>query len=42
MVTLLDAGAEPLGSTPAEMAQRIQREIEGYGRIVRQAKITVQ
>ena len=39
---LLEAGAEPVGSTAEEMAARIRREIEGYGKIVRQANITVQ
>lgn len=39
---LLDAGAEPVGSTSEQMAAQIQREIEQFGRLVRQAKITVQ
>jgi tripartite-type tricarboxylate transporter receptor subunit TctC len=39
---LLDAGAEPVGSSSEQMAAQIQREIEQFGRLVRQAKITVQ
>ena len=36
---LLDAGAEPVGSTPGEMAAQIKRETEEFGKIVRRAKI---
>ena len=39
---LLDAGAEPVGSTPGEMAAQIKRETEEFGKIVRQAKITAE
>jgi tripartite-type tricarboxylate transporter receptor subunit TctC len=39
---LLEAGAEPVGSSADEMAARIRREIADYGKIVRQANITVQ
>jgi tripartite-type tricarboxylate transporter receptor subunit TctC len=39
---LLEAGAEPVGSTPSEMETQIRREMERYGKIVRQANITVQ
>ena len=39
---LLEAGAEPVGSTPAEMTAQIKRELERYGKIVRDANITVQ
>jgi tripartite-type tricarboxylate transporter receptor subunit TctC len=39
---LLEAGAEPVGNTPAEMAAQIKRETENFGRIVKQAKITAE
>jgi tripartite-type tricarboxylate transporter receptor subunit TctC len=39
---LLDAGAEPVGNSPGEMAAQIKRETEEFGKIVRQAKITAE
>lgn len=39
---LLDAGAEPVGSTPGEMAAQIKRETEEFGKIVRRAKIVAE
>jgi len=39
---LLDAGAEPVGSTQADMAARIKRETEEFAKIVKQAKIVVE
>ena len=39
---LLEAGAEPVGNTPEQMAAQIKRETEEYGKIVRRAKITVE
>jgi tripartite-type tricarboxylate transporter receptor subunit TctC len=37
---LAEAGAEPVGNTPEEMAAQIKRETEEFGKIVKQAKIT--
>jgi tripartite-type tricarboxylate transporter receptor subunit TctC len=37
-----DAGCEPLGSTPAEMARRIADETAKFARIVQDGKITVE
>ena len=39
---LLEAGAEPVGNTPGEMAAQIKRETEEFGKIVKQAKITAE
>jgi tripartite-type tricarboxylate transporter receptor subunit TctC len=39
---LLDAGAEPLGNSPEQMAAQIKRETEQFGNIVRQANITAE
>jgi tripartite-type tricarboxylate transporter receptor subunit TctC len=39
---LADVGAEPVGNTPEQMAAQIRRETEEFGKIVKQAKITVQ
>jgi tripartite-type tricarboxylate transporter receptor subunit TctC len=39
---LLDAGAEPVGNTPEQMAAQIKRETEEFGKIVKQAKITAE
>jgi tripartite-type tricarboxylate transporter receptor subunit TctC len=39
---LLEAGAEPVGNTPAQMAAQIKRETEEFGKIVKQAKITAE
>ncbi len=39
---LLDAGAEPVGNSPGEMAAQIKRETEEFGKIVKQAKITAE
>jgi len=39
---LLEAGAEPVGNTSAEMAAQIKRETEEFGKIVKQAKITAE
>jgi len=39
---LLEAGAEPVGNTPAEMAAQIKRETEEFAKIVKQAKITAE
>jgi tripartite-type tricarboxylate transporter receptor subunit TctC len=39
---LFDAGAEPVGNTPEEMAAQIRRETDEFGKIVRQAKITAE
>jgi tripartite-type tricarboxylate transporter receptor subunit TctC len=35
---LLDAGAEPVGNTPEQMAAQIKRETEEYAKVVKQAK----
>jgi tripartite-type tricarboxylate transporter receptor subunit TctC len=37
---LLEAGAEPVGNTPEEMAAQIKNETESFAKIVKQAKIT--
>jgi tripartite-type tricarboxylate transporter receptor subunit TctC len=37
---LLEAGAEPVGNTPEEMAAQIKNETESFALIVKQAKIT--
>jgi len=39
---LLDAGAEPVGNTPEEMAAQIKRETEEFAKIVKQAKIVAE
>jgi len=39
---LLDAGAEPVGNTPEEMAAQIKRETEAFAKIVKQAKIVAE
>jgi tripartite-type tricarboxylate transporter receptor subunit TctC len=39
---LLDAGAEPVGNTPEQMAAQIKRETEEYAKVVRQAKIVAE
>jgi tripartite-type tricarboxylate transporter receptor subunit TctC len=39
---LADAGAEPVGNTSEQMAAQIRRETEEFGKIVKQAKISVQ
>jgi tripartite-type tricarboxylate transporter receptor subunit TctC len=39
---LADVGAEPVGNTPEQMTAQIRRETEEFGKIVKQAKITVQ
>jgi tripartite-type tricarboxylate transporter receptor subunit TctC len=39
---LLEAGAEPVGNTPEQMAAQIKRETEEFGKIVKQAKITAE
>ncbi len=39
---LLEAGAEPVGNSPGEMAAQIKRETEGFAKIVKQAKITAE
>jgi len=39
---LLEAGAEPVGNAPEQMAAQIKRETEEFGKIVKQAKITVE
>jgi tripartite-type tricarboxylate transporter receptor subunit TctC len=39
---LLEAGAEPVGNTPGEMAAQIKRETEEFAKIVKQAKITAE
>lgn len=36
-----DSGAEPLGSTPAEMARRISEETTRFARIVRDGKVAI-
>jgi tripartite-type tricarboxylate transporter receptor subunit TctC len=37
---LIDAGAEPVGNTPEEMAAQIKNETESFAKIVKQASIT--
>jgi len=39
---LLDAGAEPVGNTPEQMAAQIKRETEEYAKVVKQAKIVAE
>jgi tripartite-type tricarboxylate transporter receptor subunit TctC len=39
---LLEAGAEPVGHTPEQMAAQIRKENEELAKIVKQAKITVE
>jgi tripartite-type tricarboxylate transporter receptor subunit TctC len=39
---LAEAGAEPVGNTPDEMAAQIKRETEEFGKIVKQARITAE
>jgi tripartite-type tricarboxylate transporter receptor subunit TctC len=39
---LLEAGAEPVGSTPDEMAAQIKKETEEFAKIVKQAKIVAE
>jgi tripartite-type tricarboxylate transporter receptor subunit TctC len=39
---LLDAGAEPVGNTPEQMAEQIKRETEEYAKVVKQAKIVAE
>src|SRR5262249_7614596 len=39
---LLDAGAEPVGNTPDQMAAQIKKETEEFGKIVKQAKIVAE
>jgi tripartite-type tricarboxylate transporter receptor subunit TctC len=38
---LTEAGAEPVGNTPEEMAAQIKTETETFAAVVKQAKITV-
>jgi len=37
-----DAGCEPLGSTPAELAARISSETAKFAKIVRDGKLVVE
>jgi tripartite-type tricarboxylate transporter receptor subunit TctC len=37
---LIEAGAEPVGNTPEEMAAQIKSETETFAKVVKQAKIT--
>ena len=39
---LLDAGAEPVGNSPEQMAAQIKKETGEFAKIVKQAKITVE
>jgi tripartite-type tricarboxylate transporter receptor subunit TctC len=39
---LLEAGAEPVGNSPEQMAAQIRKETEEFAKIVKQAKITVE
>ena len=39
---LLEAGAEPVGNTPDEMAAQIKKETEEFAKIVKQAKIVAE
>jgi tripartite-type tricarboxylate transporter receptor subunit TctC len=39
---LLEAGAEPVGSTPEQMAAQIKKETEEFAKIVKQAKIVAE
>jgi len=39
---LLESGAEPVGDTPEQMAARIKKETEEFGKVVKQAKIVAQ
>ena len=39
---LLDAGAEPVGNTPEQMAAQIKRETEEYAKVVKQSKIVAE
>jgi tripartite-type tricarboxylate transporter receptor subunit TctC len=39
---LVDLGAEPLGSTPAEFAAYVNAEFERWGRLVRESNIRVE
>jgi tripartite-type tricarboxylate transporter receptor subunit TctC len=39
---LTDMQAEPVGDTPAEMAEVVRRELERWGRVIREGRITVQ
>jgi tripartite-type tricarboxylate transporter receptor subunit TctC len=38
---MAQAGADPASSTPAELAALMRRETERWGRVVREAGITV-
>ena len=37
---LIEAGAEPVGNTPEQMAAQIKSETEAFAAVVKQAKIT--
>jgi tripartite-type tricarboxylate transporter receptor subunit TctC len=39
---LSDIGASPLGGTPKQLADHLAAEIDKWGRVVRDAKISVQ
>ena len=39
---LTDLQAEPVGNTPAQMADVVHQELERWGRVIREGKITVQ
>jgi tripartite-type tricarboxylate transporter receptor subunit TctC len=39
---LFEAGADPVGNTPEQMAAQIKRETEEFGKIVREAKISAE
>ena len=39
---LLEAGAEPVGNSPEQMAAQIKQETEAFAKVVKQAKITVE
>jgi tripartite-type tricarboxylate transporter receptor subunit TctC len=39
---LLAIGAEPVGNTPAEMAEQIKLELSTYGALVKQTKLSVE
>lgn len=39
---LTDLQADPVGNTPREMAEVVRQELERWGRVIRESKITVQ